>query len=127
MPRRSPRRPRPRPRGRDRKAAAKTRSKTATSRRRPQAADREQALHAEGATQEEDPQAHRVSPRRRGAPSEAVTSADPIGRVSQGSINSADRSSCSTSARRRTSERAVGSSPSARSTSTSVTIPMTVE
>ena len=44
-----------------------------------------------------------------------------------GSIRSAERSNRSASVRRRTSERAVGSSPSARSTSTSVTMPMTVE
>ena len=44
-----------------------------------------------------------------------------------GSIRSAERSNRRASVRRRTSERAVGSSPSARSTSTSVTMPMTVE
>ena len=81
---------------------------------RPEAADREQALHAEGASSEEDPETHRVAA---------------AGRAAQrpGSTSSAERSSWSTSARRRTNERAVGSSPSARSTSTSVTIPITVE
>lgn len=39
----------------------------------------------------------------------------------------AERSSARTSARRRTSDLAVGSSPRARYTSTSVTIPITVE
>ncbi len=43
------------------------------------------------------------------------------------SMRSAERSSRRASVRRRTNERAVGSSPSARSTSTSVTIPITVE
>ena len=77
---------------------------------RAQAAHRQQALHAESAAAEEDPQADAS---REGQPA--------------GSTSSAERRSCSTSARRRTRERAVGSSPRARSTSTSVTIPITVE
>ncbi len=43
------------------------------------------------------------------------------------SVTRADRSRSKISVRRRTSERAVGSSPKARNTSTSVTMPMTVE
>jgi len=80
-----------------------------------QATNRQQALHAQVGTPEKDPQAHRIDPSgaRGGQPA--------------GSTRSAERSSWSTSARRRTSERAVGSSPSARSTSTSVTMPITVE
>ena len=49
------------------------------------------------------------------------------GRGKTQSVSSADRRRARTSARRRTSERALGSSPRARSTSTSVTIPITVE
>ena len=88
---------------------------------RPKATDREQALHAEGAAAEEDPQADRVA--------RAASARIAVDGVSRLRLNqsSAERSSRSTSARRRTSERAVGSSPSARSTSTSVTIPITVE
>ena len=51
----------------------------------------------------------------------------PASLYSGGSIRSADRSNWRTSERRRTRDRAVGSSPRARNTSTSVTIPITVE
>ena len=87
---------------------------------RPQAADSQQALHAQGADAEEDPQTHRVQ----------RVSLDPTGyspRQSAGSISSAERSNARASVRRRTNDLAVGSSPRARSTSTSVTIPITVE
>ncbi len=91
---------------------------------RTQATDRQQALHAESSTSEEDPQA------RPSRPADHRTSADSRRfRRDQlaGSIRSAERNNWSASVRRRTSERAVGSSPSARNTSTSVTIPITVE
>ncbi len=110
---------RDRPRGRDRKEAAKTAGKSTAKTRgevgHAQTADREQALHAQVRPPEEDPQTHGIasSCRRRLQPS--------------GSTRRAERRSWSTSARRRTSERAVGSSPSARNTSTSVTMPITVE
>ncbi len=90
---------------------------------RPQTAHGQQALHAQGPRSEEDPQADRVGRR---PPSAGLGDAQGPQRLA-GSIRSAERSSRSASVRRRTSDRAVGSSPSARSTSTSVTIPMTVE
>ena len=80
---------------------------------RPQGADGQQALHAQGAQQEEDPQARARRLARHVCSAAGMT-----------------RAECSrfkTSALRRTSERAVGSSPRARITSTSVTMPITVE
>ena len=111
-----------RPRGREARAAAPRSKAAGTSSSGSgtrQGSHGEQALYAEGPASKEDPKAH------------AVTGLRSAGRIAgsqwSGSTRSAERSNCRTSARRRTSERAVGSSPSARSTSTSVTIPMTVE
>ena len=67
------------------------------------------------------PSTEAIAARAEGVPVEGVS------RAQVGSASSAERNSSRISARRRTSERAVGSSPNARKTSTSVTIPMTVE
>ena len=53
------------PRGRQRKEAARSTSKAASSLRRTQASDRQQAVHPEGPGPEEDPQSDRVSNRSR--------------------------------------------------------------
>ena len=57
----------------------------------------------------------------------AATGGRPRRGAQSGSVTSAERRRSRISLRRRTSERAVGSSPKARSTSTSVSIPITVE
>ena len=88
----------------------------------PQAARGQQALHPQVTSSSEGPQALRITD-----PTDEQVGARPGQRAGGGSTSSAERRSWSTSARRRTKERAVGSSPRARSTSTSVTIPITVE
>ena len=109
-----------RPRGRQRKEAARSTSKatagpagrkppTASKRYTPKAPPRKKIPETDrvGALRGRTPDADRGQP--------------------AGSIRSAERNNRSASVRRRTSERAVGSSPSARNTSTSVTMPITVE
>ena len=108
-----------RPRGRQRKEAAQSTSKTSGSpaARKPPTASKRYTPKAP--TRKKIPKAAaRIGIHQRTRTSEGQSAA---------SISNAERSSCSASVRRRTSERAVGSSPRARSTSTSVTIPMTVE
>ena len=89
----------------------------------------EQALHAEEAGAPRTAAAEAVVARAAGG-RRRPTDADRAdsGRSAQApSVTRAERSSSRISLRRRTSERAVGSSPKARSTSTSVSMPMTVE
>ena len=71
------------------------------------------------------PKAKRAARASHGRPSSAGGHARRPARAPPGSR--ADRRKASSSARRRTSERAVGSTPRARSTSTSVATPITVE
>ena len=92
----------------------------------------EQALHAEEAGAPRSPAAQAVVARAPGG-QRRPTDAPPgrsgrrPDRRAASSVTRAERSSSRISLRRRTSDRAVGSSPKARSTSTSVSIPMTVE
>ena len=115
-----------RPRGRQRKeAAAATSSKTASApgARKPPTASKRYTPKA--APRKKIPKADRVSPGTVGRARDAAGSNPSVSPPTQSATpNGATRSA---SVRRRTSERAVGSSPSARSTSTSVTIPITVE
>ena len=64
---------------------------------------------------------------RQAAKSAQRLTGPPAGAAHAASVTRAERSSSRISLRRRTSDRAVGSSPKARSTSTSVSMPMTVE